>query len=162
MNLYTPAYSQNAGAAVSLTPVDGLAGGIASAINNHGDAVGTSFNAATNASVATLWPGTGALPGSAGKDLNTLLPKNSGWALSEGVGIDNSGDIVAYGSLNGGAGEYVELQTTGQGAIQGTITDENGQALPNVTVKVTGTDSTDGSTATRRPRPTQPARTRCR
>ena len=142
---YTPAYSQNGGSAVSLTTADGLPFGIASAINNHGDAVGTSFNTSGQA-VATLWSGTGSAPGSTGTDLNTLLPKNSGWALSEGVGIGDGGDIVAYGSLNGGPGEYVELQTTGRGAIQGTITDENGKGLPNVTVKLTGTDSTDGST----------------
>ena len=35
------------------------------------------------------------------RDLNDLIPPNSGWVLKEARDINNSGDIVGYGSING-------------------------------------------------------------
>jgi probable HAF family extracellular repeat protein len=34
-------------------------------------------------------------------DLNTLLPPSSGWQLERATGINDSGEIVGYGLLNG-------------------------------------------------------------
>ena len=35
------------------------------------------------------------------RDLNTLLPKNSGWTLERALAISEDGRIVGYGRLNG-------------------------------------------------------------
>jgi len=134
---FTPAYSQNGGAAVGLTTVDGLPDGTASAINNNGDTVGTS-SGTSGESVATVWPGSGGVPGPAGTDLNKMLPKDSGWKLSEGVGINAGGDIVAYGSLNGGAGQYVELEGTEQISVDA-VSPPDGSPAGGMEVELRGT-----------------------
>ncbi len=134
---FTPAYSQNGGAAVALTTVDGLPDGTASAINNDGETVGTSSDS-SGESVATLWRGSGGVPDPAGTDLNTMLPKDSGWKLSEGVGINAGGDIVAYGSLNGGAGQYVELEGTEQISVDA-VSPPDGSPAGGVEVELRGT-----------------------
>ncbi len=35
------------------------------------------------------------------RDLNDLIPENSGWVLVEARGINNAGDIVGFGTING-------------------------------------------------------------
>ena len=131
---------------MALTTVDGLPDGTASAINNNGDTVGTS-SGTSGESVATLWPGSGGVPGPAGTDLNTMLPKDSGWKLSEGVGINAGGDIVAYGSLNGGAGQYVELEGTEQISVDA-VSPPDGSPAGGVEVELRGTGfNVPGTTA---------------
>jgi len=39
--------------------------------------------------------------GSKMQDLNKLIPSNSGWVLSQANGINDSGQIVGYGTING-------------------------------------------------------------
>jgi CSLREA domain-containing protein len=51
---------------------------------------------------ATMWP-VAAEP----IDLNTLLPANSGWTLSSALAINNAGDIVGQGTLNGVTADYL-------------------------------------------------------
>jgi probable HAF family extracellular repeat protein len=64
------------------------------AINNNGDIVGTSGK---NVAVerAVIWQN--------GKiaDLNTLIPKNSGWVLQVASGINDAGQVVGTGMYNG-------------------------------------------------------------
>jgi hypothetical protein len=45
---------------------------------------------------ATPWSG-----GNGPIDLNTLLPANSGWVLNVARGINNKGQIVGTGTING-------------------------------------------------------------
>ena len=52
--------------------------------------------------VATMWP-----PGGAPVDLNTLLPAGSGWKLQTATAINDGGDIVGFGTLNGAARGFV-------------------------------------------------------
>ncbi len=65
-------------------------------MNDAGDAVGTADIVATGKQRATLW-----LAGSGIRDLNDLIPNNSGWALEEARDINNSGDIVGFGTIGG-------------------------------------------------------------
>ena len=45
---------------------------------------------------ATLWDNENGW-----QDLNALIPSDSGWDLSEAIGINDRGDIIGYGRLNG-------------------------------------------------------------
>lgn len=42
------------------------------------------------------------LQGAAGVDLNSLIPPGSGWVLLEATAVNNAGQIVGYGTFNGG------------------------------------------------------------
>ncbi len=107
---FVPAYSQNAGPAVTLTPVNGLPQGAANGINGNGDVVGSSFDVGTGQQVATLWPAAGGgVPGTEGMDLNTLIPTDAGVTLYEAVGINGEGDILAYGAATGNPPGLFEL-----------------------------------------------------
>jgi len=64
-------------------------------INDSNQIVGSS-STATSASDATIWTEKGGM-----KDLNNLIPPNSGWALALAIWINNSGQITGYGTLNG-------------------------------------------------------------
>jgi probable HAF family extracellular repeat protein len=46
------------------------------------------------------------------QNLNDLIPPNSGWHLSEAYGINDSGQIAAYGSIGLGSGRAVLLTPT--------------------------------------------------
>jgi Carboxypeptidase regulatory-like domain len=135
---YSAVYSVAGAAAQVLTPVDGLPMGVAEGIDNRGDTVGVSFDATSGKQVGTLWPGTGTTPGLTGVDLNTLLPAGSGVTITEGVGINDNGDIVAFGTAAGNA-TWIELQPAGQ-QISGTLVDSSGHGVPGAQVNVTGTD----------------------
>ncbi|HSB97033.1 MAG TPA: DUF3466 family protein [Spongiibacteraceae bacterium] len=71
-----------------------LGNGIASSINNKGQVVGYAY---------TEGGGEGAFLYDSGSllDLSTLLDPNSGWTLYNATGINDLGQIVATGSLNG-------------------------------------------------------------
>jgi probable HAF family extracellular repeat protein len=36
------------------------------------------------------------------RDLNTLIPRGTGWELYAATGIDDTGEIVGYGAIRGG------------------------------------------------------------
>jgi probable HAF family extracellular repeat protein len=78
----------------------GLPGAIASGppccntINNSGVIVGISI-AADYTETAVIWQNKVAI------DLNTLIPKNSGWYLVCAQGINDAGEIIGFGTING-------------------------------------------------------------
>ena len=79
------------GAVLSRTDLGELGGGysIANSINDAGVAVGTSDN------LAFVWE-SGSM-----RDLNTLIGSGTLWQLNSATGINESGQIVGYGSLGG-------------------------------------------------------------
>ena len=137
-------YSVDAGPATTLVPADGLPQAVAVGVNNRGDVLGVSMDAAHTVQVPTLWrgavpPATGPAP--APVNINTLVPAGTTVMTAGTLAlIGGNGDIVAQASIDGAAPEYVELQPGGQ-QISGTLTDPNGQPVPGVQVNVTGTDS---------------------
>jgi probable HAF family extracellular repeat protein len=76
-------------------PLGGM-GSVANAINERSEIVGL-YRTRSGESRATLWrPGQGEV-----LDLNTLLPRDSGWLLSEAMGINDRGQIVGTGLYRG-------------------------------------------------------------
>jgi probable HAF family extracellular repeat protein len=73
----------------------GSARGAALGINSYGAAVGWADDV-NGVRLAFLWKNGVMI------DLNTLLPANSGWRLFQATAINDSGQIVGYGTLNGG------------------------------------------------------------
>ena len=65
------------------------------ALDNSGNAVGTAEMVNRDLH-AVLWPVGGAV-----RDLNELIPVNSGWTLTEARGMNEAGQIVGNGFLNG-------------------------------------------------------------
>ena len=65
------------------------------ALDNAGNAVG-SAEIVNRTLHATLWPS-----GGAPRDLNEFIPVNSGWVLTEARGVNDAGQIVGNGLLNG-------------------------------------------------------------
>jgi probable HAF family extracellular repeat protein len=67
------------------------------AINNAGKVVGESLYLASERSFsrAVLWDNNSV------KDLNKLIPPNSGWKLRRANDINDRGQIVGYGEING-------------------------------------------------------------
>ncbi len=95
------AYTRSSGV-YSLGTVPGGSGSIALGINNGGTIVGFVF----------VWPPNPRNPndidrhgfvahGSTMRDLNSLIPSDTGWMLSDMNGINDHGLIVGEGSLNG-------------------------------------------------------------
>ncbi len=83
---------------IGMTDLGLLAGGRdarAWGIDDAGDAVGTAENLA-GLPRAALWMAGGTI-----KDLNDTIPINSGWVLEEARDINNSGDIVGFGTIGG-------------------------------------------------------------
>jgi len=64
-------------------------------INDSNQIVGFS-STATSASDAMIWTQKGGM-----KDLNSLIPPNSGWVLTLATWVNNSGQITGYGTING-------------------------------------------------------------
>ena len=137
---FVPAYSQNGGPAVALPTANGLPQGAANGINANGNAVGSSFDVGTGQQVATLWPGAGGVPGAEAMDLNTLIPPDAGITLYEAVGINDEGDILAYGAATGSPAGLFEL-TTGVRHVRITFDPEtiadSGAGLVRTSVTVT-------------------------
>jgi len=89
-------WSKAKGSMHDLGVLPGASSSAAHGINNVGQVVGASYYSATNESHAFVWsPSTGML------DLNTLIPANSGWFLQYALAINDKGQIVGYGLLNG-------------------------------------------------------------
>jgi len=68
---------------------------IAFAVNDSSVVVGYG-NIANNAAHALVWTSSGGM-----KDLNSLIPLNSGWVLINANAINNLGQITGYGSIRG-------------------------------------------------------------
>lgn len=83
-----PFLSEADGIAYDLPCLPGQNGGAAKAVNNLGVAVGVS-------GVACLWKECIVT------DLNTLIPPNSGWKLTDATGINDHGQICGNGSYHG-------------------------------------------------------------
>ncbi|MEI6075595.1 MAG: kelch repeat-containing protein [Verrucomicrobiota bacterium] len=76
----------------------GMLGGYTStafALDNSGNVVGTA-EIVNRTLHAVLWPS-----GGSARDLNELIPVNSGWVLTEARGVNDAGQIVGNGLLNG-------------------------------------------------------------
>lgn len=68
---------------------------IAFAVNDSNVVVGYG-NLSNNAAHAMIWTSSGGM-----KDLNSLIPANSGWVLINANSINNLGQITGYGTLSG-------------------------------------------------------------
>lgn len=101
----TRAFSWTSGVITELSPFNLFAPGntgpttnyhsVANDINISGLVVGNSQRIAGLAAVATLWQNGVAI------DLNTLIAPGSGWNLLSAEGINDSGDIVGFGTFGG-------------------------------------------------------------
>lgn len=75
-----------------------FASGAANAINSSGEIVGDSANGH-----AVIWQSaTGMYSFHGIQDLNSLIPYNSGWTLTNATGVNNSGQIVGFGTNSSG------------------------------------------------------------
>ena len=70
-------------------------------INNNGQVVGSSYITGDFVMHAFLYTGGNMI------DLNTLLPASSGWVLGDGLGINDVGQIVGRGRINGNAHAFL-------------------------------------------------------
>ena len=99
--------------------------GFAYALNIHDDVVGIIYSGKSGSPLlgghAVIWPH----DGHPMVDLNTLLPKGSGWELKAAYGINDAGHVVGKGVLKGathaflwkGSGDAVDLGTLPGGAL---------------------------------------------
>jgi probable HAF family extracellular repeat protein len=89
-------WSKTKGSMLDLGVPPGASDSFASGINNVGQVVGSSAPQGANPGHAFVWSqSTGML------DLNNLIPANSGWLLQQATAINDQGQIVGYGILNG-------------------------------------------------------------
>jgi len=89
-------WSKTKSSMLDLGVLPGASDSFALGINNVGQVVGGSSYSATNELHAFVWsPSTGML------DLNNLIPANSGWLLQYPNAINDKGQIVGFGTLNG-------------------------------------------------------------
>jgi uncharacterized membrane protein len=79
----------------SLGTLPGGTSSIGSGINDSNQIVGLS-STATSTSDAMIWTQKGGM-----KDLNNMIPPNSGWVLVLANSINNAGQITGYGTING-------------------------------------------------------------
>ncbi|HLY17862.1 MAG TPA: hypothetical protein VKR61_11605 [Bryobacteraceae bacterium] len=73
-------------------------------INNRGQVVGTAIDANFN-ETALVWQGKVPV------DLNTLIPPNSGWRLECAQGVNDAGEIVGFGTMNGSTHAFLAKPT---------------------------------------------------
>jgi probable HAF family extracellular repeat protein len=81
-------YGAFPGAIVTVTPC-------CRTISDRSEMVGLSIDGTTFSSRAIVWQGKVPV------DLNTLIPKNSGWYLQGAASVNNAGEIAGYGLING-------------------------------------------------------------
>ena len=151
----------------ALTLLGDLGGGYgkAAAINNFGQVVGASNIPSTNFDYAAAYSpngntssytsGTSLTPmddslsrafiyqNGTMTDLNTLIPANSGWVLEAATGINDLGQIVGYGSLNGVTTAFALTPNTTTVPGAGTL------SLSSATYSVNSNDGTVTITVTR-------------
>jgi probable HAF family extracellular repeat protein len=70
-------------------------------LNNHGDVVGSATIQIPFKSHAFL------CHNGSSKDLNDLIPSNSGWVLTSATAINDQGSIVGNGTINGNAHAFL-------------------------------------------------------
>jgi len=99
--------------------------GYAYALNTHDDVVGIIYSGKPGSPLlgghAVIWPH----DGHPMVDLNTLLPKGSGWELKAAYGINDAGHVVGKGTYLGkthaflwkGSGDAVDLGTLPGGSL---------------------------------------------
>jgi probable HAF family extracellular repeat protein len=98
------------GTVIDLGTLAGYDGSDGIAIDSAGDVAGSVSDSSGNlAEHAVLWQNGKAI------DLNSLLPAGSGWVLNEADGINDQGQIVGQGTLNGVETSF--LLTMGQGVV---------------------------------------------
>jgi probable HAF family extracellular repeat protein len=71
-------------------------GSVASGINDFGQVVGSLTTSGEEPQHSFVWDSTNGM-----RDLNDLIDSNSGWTLNSAKAINNKGQIVGYGNLNG-------------------------------------------------------------
>jgi probable HAF family extracellular repeat protein len=96
------------GTLTDLLTVPGDAASMANDINNKGEVVGISFTS-TFTPRAFVWQG-GVMT-----DLNTLIPSGSGWCLLSATGVNDMGQIVGNGFLNGSLHAFLLTPSSGGG-----------------------------------------------
>jgi probable HAF family extracellular repeat protein len=101
------AFLWNNGVMTDLGKLPGEAVSIAESINDSGQVVGYATNAGTGGAVPVEPDHAFLDENGVMTDLNSLLPANSGWVLNTATSIDNSGEIVGMGTLNGAVHAYL-------------------------------------------------------
>ena len=96
-------WASSASPAVILSTTGEFPNGTAEGISDRGQIVGEAFNSDFSDFHAFMWPSSA----SQGIDLNTVIPSDSGWELLVARGINNRGEIVGTGLLNGALHGYV-------------------------------------------------------
>jgi uncharacterized membrane protein len=96
-------WASSASPAVILSTTGEFPNGQAEGISDRGQIVGEGFNSDFSDLHAFMWPSSA----SPGIDLNTVIPSDSGWELLLARGINNRGEIVGTGFLNGAQHAYV-------------------------------------------------------
>ena len=133
-------WTNSSSAAVDLGTLGGTACQ-ANGINSAGQMVGWAF-LSNNTSHAFLWT-SGASPA---VDLNTLIPTNSGWVLSYPYAINDSGEIVGYGTVSGNIHAFALIPVPSTAPVANlTATPTNGVAPLGVTFTDTSTGGTNWS-----------------
>ena len=123
-----------------LTDLGSLGGGVSAAwgINNHGQVVGYTVDA-TGAMVAFLWEN-GVMV-----DLNSYLPPNSGWQLLAGRFINDAGQIVGFGFLDGRFAQFLLVPQTGnRPPVANAGADATVQCSAMVVLDASGSSDPDG------------------
>lgn len=116
------------------------------AINDTDQIVGRSYIPGVGDDRAVMWEN-GAII-----DINTLLPPDSGWVLGMAMGINDQGDIVGSGQINGETHAF--LLTTSSDYPTPTFTTTNTPTATNTPTPTSTPTSTSTSTATSTNTPT--------
>jgi len=90
-------WASSSSPAVILSTTEEFINGTGEGISDRGQIVGEAYNGDFSDLHAFMWPSST----SQGIDLNTLIPPDLGWELVVARGINNRGEIVGAGFLNG-------------------------------------------------------------
>jgi probable HAF family extracellular repeat protein len=111
------------GSLSDLGTLAGDVGSLASSINNEGEVVGVSFS--DTFARAFVWKD-GVMT-----DLNTLIPSSSGWVLVSANNVNDMGQIVGNGFLNGSLHAFLLTPSTGRGRT-GSASTSPASSLSNI------------------------------